>query len=86
MEFKPFGKYMLAEREEIKESEGGIELPTAQKTKIANIISIGSEVENTSLNKAKVLFSHFSPITLNNKEYILLTEKDILGVFSPTAP
>lgn len=87
MEFKPFGKYMVAKQEEITASKGGIELPTAVKMKLAKILDIGHEIENKDLKGARVMFAHCSPIILNEEQFILLTEKDILGVFSsPTAP
>lgn len=83
MEFKPITKYILAKQEEITESEGGITLPNAIKTKLANILETGPEVDNHDLQKgAKVMFTHHTPITLNGEGYLILTEKDILGVFT----
>ena len=81
MQFKPFGNYILAKRVEITETEGGIHLPTAAKTKIADVVAVGPGVADCALLGSRVLFSHNLPITINKEEYLILTEKDILGTF-----
>ena len=83
MEFKPITSYILAKRVEISKSKGGIDLPNAIKTRLANIIEVGPLVDNEALTKgAQVMFTHHTPIALNEEEYLILTERDILGVFT----
>jgi co-chaperonin GroES (HSP10) len=82
--FRAYGEYILAEQEEITKTDSGIELPTSKKLKEAIIKDIGSDVANEdemlSVGR-RVLFGHYSPIILNKKDFIILTKKDILGVF-----
>ena len=75
----------MAEQEEISETDGGIKLPTGKKLKEAIIKDIGGDVANEDgiLDIGRrVIFGHYSPIILNKKtNFIMLTKKDILGVF-----
>lgn len=81
MEFKPYGKFMLGKRVEISESSGGIKLPQGLKTKMADIIEIGPEVTDKTLLGRRVVFFRSTAVPLEGeaKEYIVLTEQDILG-------
>ncbi len=85
MTFRAYGEYILAEQEEITESDGGIALAKAKKSKEAVIKGMGDGVENGDGMLGvgrRVVFGHYSPIIVNKKEYIILTKKDILGVFT----
>lgn len=88
MKFTPITKYILAERIEVSETNSGLALPNAMKTMRAKILEIGPDVTNNKLKiGVHVLFFRSSTINLNAalgetpKEYLMLTENDIFGVF-----
>jgi len=82
MQFKPCGNRLLVKRIEITQTESGLELPTGLKSNQAEIFEIGSGVENTELKRGmQVMIGSSIPIILNSKEYRIVYEKDIVGVF-----
>lgn len=86
--FKPLnGRVLLEVLDEIEKMKGGLYIPDASKEKsnvgIVREVSSGCGVEVGS----KVMFSQFagSLVKLSGKEYLLILEKDLLGVFGNEA-
>mmetsp|Transcript_2511 Transcript_2511/g.4591 ORF Transcript_2511/g.4591 Transcript_2511/m.4591 type:complete len:107 (-) Transcript_2511:1587-1907(-) len=90
---KPLGERVLVKMDKTEEkTTGGILLPDNAKKKpqIGEIIAIGNNKKNsedsvTSISLQignKVLYSKYAGtnIKINNDEYILLNEKDILAI------
>lgn len=81
---------LLAEKGE-KETKGGIILPTAsqEKSQFATVVAVGKggEIDGKKMEMQvkvgdRVLYSKFagSQITIDEKEYIILRQTDILAV------
>jgi len=82
MRFKPCGNRVLAEKIEITETESGIQLPVGINIKQATIVEVGPDVENTTIQIGmRVMYGAHSSIMLNNKEFLIIYEKDIIGMF-----
>jgi len=93
MKLKPLNDRVLAKRKKtITETESGLLLPddSQKKQEEATIVAVGQGylLENGELVTLElkvgdnVLFSKFSgtEIIINNEEYLIFQEKDILGV------
>ncbi|MWV62042.1 co-chaperone GroES [Helicobacter saguini] len=87
MAFKPLGKRVLVEREqEEKKTASGLIIPdnATEKPSIGVVKEISKEVEKAGEIKKgdKVLFGKYkgSEVKLDNKDYIVLDDEDILGV------
>jgi chaperonin GroES len=84
MAFQPLGKRVLIERvEEATTTASGIIIPDNAKEKPLNgkVIAVSKEVKEISVNDT-VVFSKYagSELTLDGKEYLVMEDKDILGV------
>lgn len=87
MAFKPLGKRVLVERiEEEKKTNSGIIIPDSatEKPSIGVVKEISKEVEKSGEIKKgdKVLFGKYkgSEVKLDNKDFVVLEDEDILGV------
>jgi len=84
MAFQPLGKRVLIERvEESKTTASGIIIPDNAKEKPLNgkVIAVSNEVEGICINDT-VVFGKYagSEISLDGKEYLVMEDKDILGI------
>ncbi len=84
MAFQPLGKRVLIERvEEATTTASGIIIPDNAKEKPLNgkVIAVSKEVKEISVNDT-VVFGKYagSELTLDGKEYLVMEDKDILGV------
>jgi chaperonin GroES len=91
---KPLGSRILVQRHEVKVSKGGILLPDAakQKPKQGIVLAIGPGKIDEQGRKIpmdvkvgdEVLFSSFggSEYTMDDQEYLILAEEDVLAVFN----
>ncbi len=87
MEFKPLGQRVLIERvEESTTTASGIIIPDNAKEKPLNgkVVAISSELANKgeiAVNDT-VVFGKYAgnEITLDGKEYLIMEEKEILGI------
>ena len=84
MNIKPLGERVLVKAEQVKEkTASGIFIPqTAQeKTQIATVEAVGSEVKNVKKGD-KILHDKYAgtQITLDSQEYLILNLKDVLAV------
>jgi len=84
MAFKPLGKRVLIERvEEAKTTASGIIIPDNAKEKPLNgkVIAVSKKVKEIAVNDT-VVFGKYagSELMLDGKEYLVIEDKDILGV------
>lgn len=84
MAFQPLGKRVLIERvEEATTTASGIIIPDNAKEKPLNgkVIAVSKEVEEIAVNDT-VVFGKYagSELTLDGKEYLVMEDKDILGI------
>ena len=85
VKFKPIKDRVLASyTEEAEKSSGGIYIPDAAKEKPqkGKIEAIGSEVKLVKAGDT-ILFDKYSgsKININDTDYLILKEEDVLGVF-----
>ncbi len=87
MKFKPLGKRILVERlEEESKTSSGIIIPDNAKEKplMGKIVSISKKVADEKILKEgeTIVFGKYAgnEIKLDNKEYVVLEVKDVLGV------
>lgn len=93
MKLKPLGDRVLVERLEIQEQvKGGIIIPDTAKEKPqeGKVIAVGSgkklesgEIKPLDVKEGdKILFGKYSgtEVKLNDKEYLIMREDDILGI------
>ncbi|GAD17994.1 co-chaperonin [Helicobacter fennelliae] len=87
MKFKPLGERVLVERlEEESKTSSGIIIPDNAKEKplMGKVVAVSKQVadEKTLKENETIVFGKYagSEIKLNNKEYIVLEVKDVLGV------
>jgi len=84
IKFKPLkDRVFVSYSEELEKTAGGIYIPDAAKEKPqrGRIEAVGSEVKNVKAGDS-VLFDKYSgsKITMDNVEYLILKEEDILGI------
>jgi len=84
MAFQPLGKRVLIERvEESKTTASGIIIPDNAKEKPLNgkVIAVSEEIKNISINDT-VVFGKYagSELSIDGKEYLVMEDKDILGI------
>lgn len=93
MKLRPLGDRVLVERLEIQEQiKGGIIIPDTAKEKPqeGKVIAVGSgkrlesgEIKPLEVKEGnKILFGKYSgtEVKLNDKEYLIMREDDILGI------
>lgn len=87
MNFKPLGKRILVERtEEVTKTASGIIIPDSAKEKpqMGKVVAMAKKVEERGESKAgnTVLFGKYAgtEITVDGKEYLVMSIDDILGV------
>ncbi len=87
MNFKPLGKRILVERtEEVTKTASGIIIPDSAKEKpqMGTVVAMAKKVEERGEIKAgnTVLFGKYAgtEITVDDKEYLVMSIDDILGV------
>jgi len=86
MAFQPLGKRVLIERvEEAKTTASGIIIPDNAKEKPLNgkVIAVSKKIKNISVGDT-VVFGKYSgsELTLDGTEYLVMEDKDILGILS----
>ena len=95
MSFKPLGDRVLVQRVEAgEEVRGGIVIPDTAKEKpqegvvisvgAGRVLDSGQKVAMSVKAGDKVLFGKYSgsEIKLNNEEYLIMSEGEILGILS----
>lgn len=85
MKFKPLkDRVFVSYAGETEKTAGGIYIPEAAKEKPqrGKIEAVGSEVKNVKVGD-QILFDKYSgaKISIENVEYLILKEEDILGIF-----
>ncbi|MBI1821604.1 MAG: co-chaperone GroES [Nitrospirae bacterium] len=83
--FKPLkDRVFVSYSEEMEKTAGGIYIPEAAKEKPqkGKIEGIGAEVKSVKIGDL-ILFDKYSgsKINIDNVEYLILKEEDILGIF-----
>ena len=81
MSLKPLKDYVVAYKEESKSTTAsGLLLPEKEKPAYAIVESVGKDVKEIKKGD-KIVFKEYSttPIKLDEKEYLLLKEEDILA-------
>lgn len=84
MKFKPLkDRVFVKYSEEVEKTSGGIYVPDVAKEKPQKgvVEAIGKEVKEVKVGNT-ILFDKFSgsKINLDNAEYLILKEEDILGI------
>ncbi|MFY9269982.1 MAG: co-chaperone GroES [Candidatus Manganitrophaceae bacterium] len=84
MKFKPLKERVFVSYSgELEKTSGGLYIPDAAKEKPqrGKIEAVGSEVKGVKVGDT-ILFDKYSgsKITLENQEYLILKEEDILGI------
>lgn len=84
IKFKPLKeRVFVSYSEEIEKTAGGLYIPDAAKEKPqkGRVEAVGSEVKNVKPGDS-ILFDKYSgsKITMDNIEYLILKEEDILGI------
>ncbi len=85
MKFKPLGeRVFVSYAEELEKTAGGIYIPDAAKEKPqkGKVEAVGKDVKSLKAGDM-VLFDKYSgsKISIDNVEYLIVKEEDILGVF-----
>lgn len=85
MKFKPLkDRVFVSYAGETEKTAGGIYIPEAAKEKPqrGKIEAVGNDVKNVKVGD-EILFDKYSgaKISMDNVEYLILKEEDILGVF-----
>lgn len=86
MNFQPLANRVLVEREEeVTTTASGIIIPDNAKEKPleGKVLAVGPDAIEEGINEGDtVVFGKYSgsEITLDNKEYLILTSDDILGL------
>jgi chaperonin GroES len=88
MKIKPINRRVLVERIEEEVKKGGIIIPDTakekpQKGKVIEVAKVGKEDEPMPVKKGdKILFAKYAgtEIEMDGKEYIIMTDDDILAV------
>ncbi|MBI5043441.1 MAG: co-chaperone GroES [Nitrospirae bacterium] len=85
MKFKPLGeRVFVSYAEELEKTAGGIYIPDAAKEKPqkGKVEGVGKDVKSLKVGDM-VLFDKYSgsKISIDNVEYLIVKEEDILGVF-----
>lgn len=85
MKFKPLkDRVFVSYTEEMEKTAGGIYIPESAKEKPqkGKIEAIGDEVKSVKVGEV-ILFDKYSgsKISMDNVEYLILKEEDILGIF-----
>lgn len=83
--FKPLKeRVFVSYTEELEKTAGGIYIPDAAKEKPqkGRVEAIGTDVKQVKVGDI-ILFDKYSgsKITLDNTEYLIVKEEDILGIF-----
>jgi len=84
IKFKPLkDRVFVSYSEELEKTSGGIYIPDAAKEKPqkGKVEAVGSEAKNVKVGDS-ILFDKYSgsKITMDNVEYLILKEEDILGI------
>ena len=88
MSFKPLGNRVLIEREEqSNQTASGLYIPDSAKEKPLNgkVIAVGKDAIEAGINEGDtVVFPKYggTEITIEGKEYLIMSSDDILGVLS----
>ncbi len=85
MNIKPLGKRVVIKKVEIEEkTQSGIVLPNSAKEQpqIAEVLAVGTEVEDTVKVGDKVIFSKYSgtEVKMDGEESTIIDFKNILAV------
>ena len=88
MSFKPLGNRVLIEREEqTNQTASGLYIPDSAKEKPLNgkVIAVGKDAIEAGINEGDtVVFPKYggTEITIEGKEYLIMSSDDILRVLS----
>ena len=88
MSFKPLGNRVLIKREEqTNQTASGLYIPDSAKEKPLNgkVIAVGKDAIEAGINEGDtVVFPKYggTEITIEGKEYLIMSSDDILGVLS----
>jgi chaperonin GroES len=79
----PLADWVVAEQEEaVTKTASGLYLPekAAEKPKIAKVVKVGKSVKEIKAGD-RIVYKNYSTteVTVNDKEYILVKEEDILA-------
>lgn len=86
MSFQPLGNRVLIEREEqSNQTASGLYIPDSAKEKPleGKVIAVGKDAIEAGVNEGDiVLFAKYggTEVTIDNKEYLIMSSDDILGV------
>lgn len=83
---KPLGDRVVAMREKAPEkTESGLYLPDNAKEKpiMASVVAVGPDVKHVKTGD-KILYKEYATneVTIDNDEYLLVKEEDILGTLA----
>ena len=87
MNFSPTGDRVLIEREEVEsKTAGGVIIPGTQSKDAptqGKIIALGNDTTKDGLYQVgnTAMFTQSYEITIEDKEYVIVNCKDILGIF-----
>ena len=84
--FKPLKDRVFASyTEELEKTAGGLYIPDSAKEKpqSGKVEAVGDEVKSVKAGD-KILFDKYSgsKISIDNKDYLIIKEEDILGILS----
>ncbi|HZT35712.1 MAG TPA: co-chaperone GroES [Nitrososphaera sp.] len=80
---QPLGDWVVAEQEEaVTKTASGLYLPdkAAEKPKVAKVLKVGKDVKNVKAGD-RIVYKSYSTtdIKLDNREFVLVKEEDILA-------
>jgi chaperonin GroES len=86
MDFKPLGEKVFVKfLEEVERTAGGIYIPDAAKEKPqkGKVEAVGKDVKEVKVGNV-ILFDKYSgsKIKVDNDEYLIIKEEEILGIIS----
>lgn len=84
MKFKPLkDRVFVSYSDDVEKTAGGIYVPDTAKEKPqkGKVEAVGSEVKDVKIGDT-IFFDRYSgsKVNMNNKEYLIIKEEDILGI------
>lgn len=86
VKFKPLkDRVFVSYTEELEKTAGGLYIPDSAKEKpqSGKVEAVGDEVKSLKLGE-KILFDRYSgsKISIDNVDYLIIKEEDVLGILS----
>ena len=86
VKFKPLkDRVFVSYTEELEKTAGGLYIPDSAKEKpqSGKVEAVGDEVKSLKIGE-KILFDRYSgsKISIDNTEYLIIKEEDVLGILS----